>query len=228
MSVTTFCSEDCTIYSAPAISSFCTDTIIAGGIKHIGILSCNARFGNSAPIDVETPAGGTISVGAYDVVASWQELKDASMVSLTPEGLGSLPAPEVATVRYRSCRPEQTSNHTFTVNFRWYQADTDGVVLGDVRPDIASIENLSTNPDRFRIFFIGCDTNYIYLPADVSAATTGLPGWEYSGEPYIEIPETNDEDASIVWNVSFKQRSGLVRPYYLPGVYDAIKTATTT
>lgn len=222
-----FCTEDCDILAAPSFSSTCDPVRIEAGIRNIIIMSCNVRFGVGGNIDIKDPTGGTISVGAYNDLTSWQTLADAGMVGITPEGKGSKDQPDAITQDLYSCRPETTVAHDHTIAFEWSEASTSGVALGDCRPDISDLQELALNADKFRIGFVGCNTDYLFLNSQI-VDDPGLPGFEFSGVPYQIIADTSEDVQKVGWNPTFRVASGLICPFYMPGVYDIIKGATVT
>ena len=224
---TEFCTEDCEILAAPSFSSTCAPVRIEAGIRNIIIMSCNVRFATVDTIEVKDPTGGTINVGLYTETASWQTLADAGMIGITPEGKGSKDQPDAITQDLYSCRPEATVAHDHTLSFEWSEASTAGVSLGDCRPDISELQELALNADKFRIAFVGCNTDYIFLNTQI-ADSPGIPGFEFSGVPYQVIADSSEDVQRVGWNPTFRVASGLICPFYMPGVYDIIKGATVT
>lgn len=224
---TTFCTEDCDILAAPSFSSTCNPVRIEAGIRNIIIMSCNVRFAADGTIEVKDPTGSTVEVGLYTDTDSWQTLVDAGMISMTPEGKGSKDQPDAITQDLYSCRPETTVAHDHTLSFEFSEASTSGVSLGDVRPDISELLELASNAEKFRIGFVSCNTDYLFLNSQITD-DPGIPGFEFSGVPYQVISDTSEDVQRVGWSPTFRVESGLITPFYMPGVYDIIKGATIT
>lgn len=211
------CSSSCNA-AVPRFPTGCTFDKRAGGIPNLIFLSCNARFAasNQTSVSVVTPTGSTISVGRITDYTSWAILVQNNMVRTSPEGIGEKQASAFTQARFSSCRPEEISQETHTINFQSFQVDNDNYY------DREYWNNIRQNYTKFRLVWMDCD-GVIYYSGDPTD-----PGFEFAPTElgYIQ-PPTNQDKAYYQANLSFVY-GGIPAPIEVPNIESALNIDVNT
>lgn len=194
------CASSCHVDTPNIDTAFCDDEFKSGGIKHIGVFSCDWVFDGDVTIN-----GSTTAIGAITDVANWITGIQNGFISISPEGMGDKPVSEKTTEDAFACRPAIIGNEDHTINFISKLFDTDSF------EHCQWWSTLKTNYRRYTLFWVDCDDN-VYVKS-----TTGSPGFVFSlsGNSDLVIPQTSNEKMRFEFSPSFRY-NGIVCPLEVP------------